>query len=304
MTATVRNPSADLTAENASVTLQLPAGVEIVSGAQTRSLGTLATSSPTQTFTWTVKGTSDGVKALTAQAQASRYGETFTSSATDSFTVDASAPAPTIAAPQGTTAARSLAVTWGATDSFSSIASYDVEASVDGGAWSPWITGTTLTQATYQAAVGHRYRFRVRATDSLGNGSAWLESSEATVADPPTTGNPGTNPGGGNPGGGTTPTKATLKVTLGTVKRTRSGVLVQGSVDAKATGGVTVTYTTKVGRKTYRARRYVRVSKGRFKVSLRLPAKARKAKRGTVQIKYRGDSSFAPLTITRGVRSK
>ena len=309
VTATVRNPSADLTAEEASVTLQLPAGVEIVSGAQTRSLGTLATSSPTQTFTWAVKGTSDGIKALTAQAQASRYGETFTSSATDSFTVDATPPAPTIAAPQGTTASRSLAVTWGASDSFSSIASYDVEVAVDGGAWSPWITGTTLTRATYTGAVGHRYRFRVRATDSLGNGSEWLESSEATVADPPTTGNPetdlgGGNPGGADPGGGTIATKAKLKVTLRSVKRTRAGVLVQGKVDAKATGGVTVTYTTKVGRKIYRARRYVRVAKGRFKVSLRLPAKARRAKRGTVQIKYRGDSSFAPLTITRGVRSK
>ena len=42
VTATVRNPSADLTAENASVTLQLPAGVELLSGAQTRNLGTLA----------------------------------------------------------------------------------------------------------------------------------------------------------------------------------------------------------------------------------------------------------------------
>ncbi|MEA2444727.1 MAG: hypothetical protein QOJ12_2019, partial [Thermoleophilales bacterium] len=82
VTATVRNPSAELTAENASLTLELPAGVELVSGAQTRSLGTLPTSSPTQTFAWTVVGSTDGVKAITASAQASRYGETFTGTAT------------------------------------------------------------------------------------------------------------------------------------------------------------------------------------------------------------------------------
>ncbi len=85
VTATVRNPSADLTAEGTTLDLELPAGVELVDGAPTRSLGTLGTSSAPQTFTWTVKGTTDGLKNVIATAQASRYGETFTGTAADSL---------------------------------------------------------------------------------------------------------------------------------------------------------------------------------------------------------------------------
>ncbi|HYM84354.1 MAG TPA: cell wall-binding repeat-containing protein, partial [Candidatus Dormibacteraeota bacterium] len=55
----------------------------------------------------------------------------------------------------------------------SGIASYDVQVSVDGGAWSGWIAGTTATSAQYLGASGHTYAFRVRGTDAKGNVSAW-----------------------------------------------------------------------------------------------------------------------------------
>jgi hypothetical protein len=294
VTATVRNPSADLTAENASVTLQLPVGVDLVNGAQTRSLGTLPTSSPTQTFTWTVIGSTDGVKAITASAQASRYGETFTGTATDSFTVDATGPAPTIAAPRGETRERSLAVAWGATDAYSGVARYDLETSADYGGWTRWLTGTTTTNAIYLGAAGHRYRFRVRATDTLGNTSAWVESTDAKITDetssPPTGDNTQVT------------TKSSPRLTLASVKRGRAGIAVAGRIDSAATGGVTITYSTTAGRKTLRARRYASLARGgRFRASLPLGAKARSTRRGTVAITYRGDTRFAPQTLTRVV---
>jgi hypothetical protein len=301
VTATVRNPSPDLTAEGASITLQLPAGVELASGAATRSLGTLATSSPTQTFSWTVRGTADGLKTITASAQASRYGETFTGTATDSYTVDATAPTPTIAAPQGTTAARALSVSWGATDAHSTVAHYDTEASVDGGAWSPWITTTTVGHAIYVATVDHRYRFRVRATDSLGNTSGWVESADVAIADPPADDRDRPTDPGGDGTTGTAPSKAAPRLTLSTIKRTRTRVAVAGRVDVSATGGVTVTYTTKAGRRTYRSRLFTGFKNGRFKLTLALPAKARSQKRGTLEIKYRGDHNFAAQSIRRTV---
>jgi serine protease AprX len=299
VTATVRNASPDLTGEDAGVALQLPEGVELVAGAQARSLGTLGTSSPAQTFTWTVRGTTDGIKGITARAQASRYGETFASTATDSFTVDAAGPSPTIAAPQGTTVERALAVAWGATDAHSGIDGYDVQTSTDGQPWSTWLAGTSLTQATYSGLAGHRYRFRVRATDSLGNVSAWLESGETAIADQQPEHRP---PGGGTTG--STPAKSDPSVGLSRVRRTRAGITVNGSIAAAASGGVTVTYATKIGRKTYRSRLFVRVRSGRFKATLDLPARARNARRGTVEIKYRGDAAFAPQTIKRTVTTR
>jgi hypothetical protein len=271
--------------------------VELTQGAQTRNLGTLATSSSTQAFTWTVKGTTDGLKSITASAQASRYGETFTSTATDSFTVDATAPSPSIAAPQGQTTQRELAVAWGASDAHSAIAHYELEHSTNGGPWTPWLASTTQTNATLAATPNRRYRFRVRATDSLGHTSPWVESTEATVVEPTTAPPTDPNPGGGDP----TPSKTTPDLKLTRVKRTRTGLSIDGRTAASATGTVTVTYTTKLGRKTYRARRTARLTRGRWKTTLKLAASARKPTRGTVELKYRGDASFTAQTVRRSV---
>jgi serine protease AprX len=301
VTATLRNPSPDLTAENTSVTLDVPAGVALLDGAPARSLGTLTTSSPAQTFTWTVAGTTAGLKRLTVRAQATRYGETFAGTATDTLTVDGSGPATTVASPDGTTATRSLGIAWAATDDHSAISHYDVEAAVDGGPWSPWITATTLTQATYHATAGHRYRFRVRATDTLSNTAAWVESAEVTVADssPPTT---DPNPATGNPITITPlPQKAVPRLMLASAKKTRAGVLVLGSANRDATGGVTVSYTTRAARRIYRARLFVAFRAGRFRAALDLPAAARRQRRGTVEIAYRGDWRFTKRTIRRSI---
>ncbi len=64
-------------------------------------------------------------------------------------------------------------VTWTAIDDWSGVAAYDVQVSVDGGAWADWQPATTATSAIYQGSAGHGYAFRVSATDGKGNVGPW-----------------------------------------------------------------------------------------------------------------------------------
>ena len=63
-------------------------------------------------------------------------------------------------------------VRWPAWDA-SAIRNYDVQISVDGGSFVPWLTDTNLTNSMILARHGRTYAFRVRATDVHGNTSAW-----------------------------------------------------------------------------------------------------------------------------------
>jgi spore germination protein YaaH len=63
-------------------------------------------------------------------------------------------------------------VSWKGYDD-TAVASYDVQVSRDGGGWATWLTDVTRTSDVYLGSDGHTYAFRVRATDSLGNTSAW-----------------------------------------------------------------------------------------------------------------------------------
>ena len=71
----------------------------------------------------------------------------------------------------------SIPVSWTAVDDWSGVRNYDVQVSVDGGAWGAWLTGVTQTSGTYAAQSGHGYAFRVRATDGRGNVGPWDVSS-------------------------------------------------------------------------------------------------------------------------------
>jgi len=76
-------------------------------------------------------------------------------------------------------------VSWTAYDD-STVVGYDVQVSVDGGAWTGWLSGTTATGATYPGAQGSSYAFRVRAIDSHGNVSAWQPIDPSATAAPGT----------------------------------------------------------------------------------------------------------------------
>ena len=98
----------------------------------------------------------------------------------ESFLVDKTAPQAgirTVAATQGD---EGFAVAWTARDT-SSIASYDVQVSADGGAWKDWLLATTATSDVFPGHDGHGYAFRVRARDTKGNAGMYLASQTWTA---------------------------------------------------------------------------------------------------------------------------
>jgi hypothetical protein len=97
--------------------------------------------------------------------------------------VDTTPPTSTVAALPTSTTMAAFLVSWSGSDSAGSgIASYTIYASVDGGAFAPWLTATTLTSATYPGTVGQTYGFYSIATNNAG-----LVQSTPTAAQAATT---------------------------------------------------------------------------------------------------------------------
>ncbi len=92
--------------------------------------------------------------------------------AAESFLVDKSAPQAGIRMPAATQGDEGFVVSWAARDT-SSVVSYDVQVSVDGGPWATWLRATRATSDVWLGADSHGYAFRVRAADSKGNAGAW-----------------------------------------------------------------------------------------------------------------------------------
>jgi hypothetical protein len=53
--------------------------------------------------------------------------------------------------------------------------------SEDGGVWQRLLTATVTTTYEYAVELGHRYAFRVRATDHVSNTCEWVEAGTTTV---------------------------------------------------------------------------------------------------------------------------
>ena len=66
---------------------------------------------------------------------------------------------------------------WTGTDSGAGVASYDVERSANGGAFTRISSATTATSLNLEMKPGSNYRFRVRARDKVGNLGAWVTTS-------------------------------------------------------------------------------------------------------------------------------
>ncbi len=86
--------------------------------------------------------------------------------------MDKSAPQAGIERIPGVQGDEGFVVTWAAAD-ISAIASYDVQVSVDGGAWADWLRATKATSDVWLGRDGTGYAFRVRARDTKGNTGAW-----------------------------------------------------------------------------------------------------------------------------------
>src|SRR4051812_5862194 len=291
VTATITNPSPELPADNATATLTLPAGVELVAGQQTQPLGTLGTKGTTTdhgTARWTIRGTTHGLKQLVAGATATKYGSTFRSSATGVFTVDAQPPTVTIAVP-ATPADPGAAfpVRWSASEP----ATFDVDVAEGVNAYARWLTATNQTAATYAGSPGGVFRFRVRATDVFGNTSPFVESDAATVArvesplPPPAPENP-------------VPASRSPQLRIASIRRTKARIVVMGTVARGASGEITAIWrrgARRIARAGTRARR------GRFTLSLKAP---QSASGGTLVLQYGGGRGFAAQTLRLAIRTR
>ena len=101
-------------------------------------------------------------------------------SAQATTTVDAAAPSSSVASLPSFSPG-TFTVTWSGSDGGSGIASYDVYAAIDGGAFSLWQSDTTQTSASYPGSNGHGYGFYSVATDKVGNVQATPASAQATT---------------------------------------------------------------------------------------------------------------------------
>ncbi len=97
-------------------------------------------------------------------------------------TIDADPPTSTVAALPAYTGTPSFTVSWSGSDGAGSgVASYDIYVSTDGGAFTPFVTDTTATSATFAGASGHTYAFYSVATDNVGNRQPTPTAAQATT---------------------------------------------------------------------------------------------------------------------------
>jgi hypothetical protein len=130
----------------------------------------------------------DGVKTVWVQFR--NNAGLVSATASDTITLDTVAPvlakAPTVNLKAGDklgTSTVPLELAWKvATDGGSGLCSYDLEQSVNGGAYAPVSLATpTTNKATLTATPGATYRFEVRALDCAGNASPYRVTSPYVV---------------------------------------------------------------------------------------------------------------------------
>lgn len=304
VTANIANPSPDLPAGDVTATLELPAGAQLVSGASSRALGPLAANA-TSTQSWVVRFAGDGNQVVRVAVSSSALSEPLPAAGSAAIAVDGTAPNSSLNAPSGARTDTNLPVAWSASDSGSGVASHDVEVAVDGGPFTAWLTSTSSTSATYGGQVGFSYQFRARSRDRLGNESGWTTGPVAAItapAPPPAPAPPTAAP---TPAAGPAPSPAKRVATslrVSTAKLSSTAIKVTGTRSSKATGTVTVEFAAKVRGRVLKTRKTASVTRGRFTATLKLPARMRGVRAGTVTVRYAGDSKHLPRTATRKTR--
>ncbi|MDP8943266.1 MAG: S8 family serine peptidase, partial [Actinomycetota bacterium] len=288
VTAEIANPSPDLTAESTQITLELPTGLAIAPGSPpaTDSLGTLQKAGQAGSAairTWRVTGNSEALGDLVARVEAARYGETLSSVEHRTVRIDGTPPTASVNAPAGRTTATQLNLAWSGADAGVGVASFDVEVAVDGGAFSPWLTATRAIAARYSATSGHRYRFRVRAQDRLGNSSPYVASDEITVVHAPT------------------PPPPHPRLRLSEAVVGHRTLRVRGSIDARARGSVRIAFSARAGGRLRRLTRRAQVRGGRFALRLRLPPPMLGARHGLLAVRYAAAGGASAQTLRRQV---
>jgi len=160
--AAATNDSADLAAAGARIELDVPAGVELVSGAaeQPVSSGSLDPHETSEQRTWTVRATQGGAHELTLTGTGGALDTEFEREATLTVDADCEPPGTTIdAAPADPTNAAAPRFRFSATGGGTGF-----ECAVDGGAFAPCSSPASLA-----GLVEGPHGFSVRAVDAAGN---------------------------------------------------------------------------------------------------------------------------------------
>ena len=97
-------------------------------------------------------------------------------------TIDSSPPTSSVDPLPATTTTTSFPVSWSGFDGAGSgVASYNVFVSTDGGSFTPFLTGTTQTSATFTGQFGHTYGFYSVASSNVGFVQPTPTAAQATT---------------------------------------------------------------------------------------------------------------------------
>ena len=290
LTVKASNLSPDMTASDLAVTPQLPAGFEIVDGPATQTSAAFPTSA-TREFTWKLRVSGDGPRSVAVRASDVACGETIAARASASIVVDSSGPVSTIDVPAAH--AGDTAVRWSATDS-SGVASYDLEASTDGAAFQPWLTATNVAAATYAAAPGHSYAFRVRARDVFGQLGDWATSAALAVAAP-------TQPAPPKPAAQQL-LSPSLRIASVARSKTRTRLTVRGTIASSARSAVHLRVRLRSGRRSRTLAATAVPRAGRWSATLRFPRSLARPRSAEVSARYDADFTLASGIARRSLR--
>jgi RHS repeat-associated protein len=85
-------------------------------------------------------------------------------------TFDSTVPSSAVSPLPAATGTEAFPVAWSGSDGTGSGAGlFSVYVATDGGAWTPWMIGTTLREAVFEGVAGKSYAFYAVATDNVGN---------------------------------------------------------------------------------------------------------------------------------------
>jgi kumamolisin len=93
------------------------------------------------------------------------------------------APTPSIRLGVLSPSGAGITVSWNATDTTSGVKSYQLQEQVNGGAWgNVALSKPTATSVNLTLPTGHKYDFRIAATDNAGNTSAYTTAAAFTLS--------------------------------------------------------------------------------------------------------------------------
>jgi hypothetical protein len=189
-----------------------------------------------------------------------------------SNTIDNSAPVSHVLALPSNERTVAFPVSWSGTDTGSGVGVYTIYASDNGSTFTPWLTGTVTTSASFTGQVGHTYGFYSIATDNVGNTEPAKTSPEATVQVVPAT--------------TATALQASATVAIPTQPITFTATITGPTGNTTAPTG-TVTFllgSSTLGTETLNA-------SGVATLAVPLPAGS-----DSISAQYSGDTNFAPST--------